>query len=541
MGRKIFLMFLVALLSAPFIIAIGDTSILFNATNTEYINITINNTQISGFSFNVTGGIYNSSYPSNITIDVGNDSIIDWEYNSYHSNISAYAEIVTTAWSTNPNSAEVDIMSNMTDIGNGVNLGYLKNNIFYDYSNVQNGTLGIREFEGNSITKQIMSIVTNISTIHAFLPAISGYFNFAGLYVAEGGSTYYCNSDHTFNDTYGCNLTVAEAMTPAHLARESNISNYSTTEPVTNLKMKETINSQLAICGSPPCNITIKVTSATSGNITLSDFQVIGADPPANITIVENTTDYNVNISPYALLTDVKYFYGTMPNVYIAPVVAKDNITALSANQSARLDMLESTLKQGWDNLTNFSHPLNFTFYMTPIIINYSVSENDFSNFSDKAYEKFEDNIQSPAIIVILDIYDYFPNRSAYITRTTIDEYGRIGLVYLNGFSDHNNDTALYNYDSEILKNVLLHELMHAFVFYPSVGDMFYVDHPSSFTDISSFETYNVSESPTANEGYYEIYSILNQLRPYIASEDIGGYVPSLSILDKMLLGIISR
>lgn len=524
-----------------FIFPVQGAGLIFNTPGTQYYNLTLNYSAVEDISFNLTGSMYNSSYPSNITLDILDDNVADWEYKVYHSNTSAYAEDVIAAWSDNPDSAELFIMSNMSDTETGVSLGYIQDNEFSYSTNSYNSTLGL--YTTDNINSQILSITDNSSTIHAFLPSASPV-GMAGFYVAEGGSTYYCNSEHSFLMTMSCNLTLAEAFTPAHLAVEANQTGFNFTEPISNPKIIDSINSELQGC-SLPCTIPIKVQTETAGNISFSDFHITKTAAPANISITENSSHYLVQVSANNPLTSVEYFYGNMPNVYVAPVVAGNDTINLTAGQAARLSMLNSSLSEAWDNLTNHSHPMNFTFYSEPFVLfDYSTGEN-YSRFNEEILDYLADVVplQFPAVLVVLDIHDYFPSRDHVNTRRSYPyQEDMISQLYINGFSDSNPKTQLYNWDTELLLNVVLHELVHTFIGYPPVDSnlYFYADHPASFTDLPDFNTYNASQSPTGGEGYYEIYSIANQLRTYMAKEDIGNNEIILSDLDKALLGTLS-
>ncbi|MFZ5955387.1 MAG: hypothetical protein ACOYT4_03095 [Nanoarchaeota archaeon] len=258
-----------------------------------------------------------------------------------------------------------------------------------------------------------------------------------------------------------------------------------------------------------------------------------------NISVEEMPTVYRVKIESSEEIQEVKYAYGLMPNVYIVPFIATNDSLELTSEQLKRLNVLKNNIKYSWDNLTNFSHPLNFTFYTSPIKIkNYSTNQG-YSKYFVRIDDNLNDlNVSYPAILVTLDVKDYFPSQVPSNSRTTVTEHGLISEIYLNGFSSFNTPN-LSNYEAEIFPNILLHELAHSFIFLPSKNKLFWGDHPGSFTDRPDFWTYNAGESPTGNEGYYEVYSILNQLRPYLLLEDIK-FSPRLSILEKMFLGIVN-
>jgi PGF-pre-PGF domain-containing protein len=542
--KIIFLLILSSFLNLSFV---SGEELLFNSAGTKYINITVNYNHINGFSFNITGSEYDMSLPSDVIVDIGNDGITEWGYNVYPSETIAQDSDAIFAWSNNPVSGttlyiqsgiDLDPEGNEDGLGsyNGETLGTLDgDNIFLRNDIIQNGNLGI--ITDASSLENMVSITTNTTTIHAFLPELNP-IGLALLYIAEGGSTYYCNSDHEFFLTSYCDLSPAQALTSEHIAVNATQFGFNFTEPVKSPRLKDSINKALEGC-SLPCNITIKITSSSAGNITLDGFEIIGSEFPAEIDMTEIAGDYEIAITNYTALSEVRYGYMEMPNIYIVPFIAADDYTPLDVSQVERLSNLSTSLKDAWDNLTNNSHPMNFTFYMNPVIIpNYTLNDN-FSVFIIEAEKTFLSNITSPGILVVLDIKDYHPDIPSYNSPTTLDSRGLISIIYMNGFSNSNEITELDMYNEEIMINVLLHELAHTFIFYPTSATLFYSGHPASFTDLSEFSTYATDESPTGDEGYYEIYSILNQIRPYLVQSEIGK-APDFSILDKMLLGTLS-
>lgn len=537
---KKLILIVILILNLTSTLAIDDKKIIFNGPETQYVNITITDFSIQDISFIISGKLYNGSYPSNITVDVADDGIIDWSYAPYHSNISAYGDRVVNAYSSETSSSTITITSGMDNTGFGTSLGMLTNNIFDATGEIQNNWLGLDT--NDDISEQIISITTNDTTINAFVPSLSPTIGSAGLYIAKGGSTYYCHGDHTFDTTFTCNMTAAQAMVPAHLARKANNTNFTHLAKIKNPKIIDSINNELQSC-SLPCNITIKITSQTAGNITLTNFSVTGPEPPANITMTENATHYNILVSPYTNLTSVEYAYGEKPFVFIIPVIGSGDNSTMDENQTIRYDYLKNNLVSAWDNLTNNSYPMNFTFFDgLQKLPDYNYLDDDYSSYSSKAQELALDLTDgvSPKIVIIIDIHDYFPDRDPYNMVTTITDDGLISQIYMNGFSDINNKTRLYRYDEELLTNIAVHELLHTFVHYTNKDNLFYGGHPASFTDINDFPTYNASDSPTGNEGYYDYYSILNQLRPYIALQDISNEKLRLSPFEMMLAGLLS-
>jgi hypothetical protein len=541
MEKKIYFLLILLFLLFQEISALPDLSITFNSKETKYIEIPLNFEKVDYFSFNLTGLPFEDSYPSNISIDICDDSEIDWSYFSYFSEEKEEITKILDAWSTNPNSAEIYIRSSMSKDSYGTGLAYLKNNEVKIYSNELKGNLGITN-TAEIINSQIISITSEEKTIHAFLPYLENHL-FAGFYVTKGGSTYYCNEDHTFSSEDSCNLDFSEAITSSHLARKADNPFFNFTEPITNSKMVLSINQYLSECEIFPCDLKIKISSDSPGELLLSDFNVIYSEEPAKIeSIKENSGDYQIDISNTTFIEEIKYFYGKMPNVYLIPFIANDDSINLTVDQKARLDYLASSINHEWDNLTENKHPLNFTIYLTPFKTEYLSSEEDISSYLINSREYAVNNlgILSPAILVIIDIKDYFYNQNPYNSRNKDDSDGIISEIYLNGFSNKNEITSLEKYNSQILRNILLHELAHSFIFNPYKEKLFYKDHPASFTNLEGFSTYSPEESPTSSEGYYEIYSILNQVRPYILNEEIENLKPILSELEKMLLGILN-
>jgi PGF-pre-PGF domain-containing protein len=513
------------------------TDLTFTGAGTQYLYVPVNYANVRAFSFNISGSTYSGTLPSNITIDIGDDGTTEWQYNPYHSTTILQDYMVWDSWSHNPGTGRIYIQSGINNGASGTSLGSISNNDYQRNDIEEHGNIGIRT--NDAINEQILSITTNTTTAHAFLPALSPVGT-AGLYIAQGGSTYYCNSDHTFFLTQNCDLTPAQAATANHIARKANITGYNLTEPVGNARITEAVNKQLSGC-QLPCNIILKVTSATPGIVSLEDFKTTGPLAAATITMQETTNSYQISITPQASLTSVKYGYLAMPKAYIVPFVAGDDTTTLESGQMTRLNSIINNLAIKWDELTNYSHPINFTYYMSPLsITGYNMGQS-FYNFSIKAEETFlnQTDAATPGILVILDIKDYFPNKEPHNTITTLDNRGIISTIYMNGFSDSNSITGLYRYDDEILTNILLHELAHTFIIYPANDQLFYSGHPASFTSISGFNTYQAAQSPTGSQGYYEIYSILNQIRPFITEAEIG-QAPQLSYLDRMLLGTLS-
>ncbi len=540
--RKSFFIIGVIILLA-FISSSHAQVIVFDNPGSQYLNITLPYEYIRDISFNISGSNYTDSYAQNVTLDILDDGLVDWSYNPYHSNTTFHADSVLYAYSS-INNADIDFYNISKDIGfwSLKTLGEGTGQNFLKRADVQNSTLGI--ISTSSIDKQIVLLMTNFSPMHLFVPSISEPLAGAwGLYIAQGGSTYYCNSNHTFSYVSRCNLSAQEAMIPQHLAAEANQTDFSHQEIFKSPAITSAINYYLDSCENP-CNVPLKLTSSSAGIINLNEFDIINPYLPAEISISQNATDYFINITSSTNITNVSYFYGVMPNVYVLPVIAADDSPNLTENESMRIQIINNTLPQAWDNLTNFSHPLNFTFAKTPYRLT-----NYLKNSSQQAFENnlwnevFPNlNLTYPAIIIILDIKDNLNISASNIKRYPGTDYGIISEIYMPGLSQNSTLAELERENEEVFLNLLLHELAHSFIAYPAPDEQrkFHSNHPASFADLPDFSTYSSSQSPTSQESYYEIYSIMNQIRPYLTNQILNNTPIELSPLDKMLLGILS-
>jgi len=172
---------------------------------------------------------------------------------------------------------------------------------------------------------------------------------------------------------------------------------------------------------------------------------------------------------------------------------------------------------------------MNFYFY-GPYQMGFSTADS-YSDFVDERIDTLipDLNMTNDSILMTYDVRDYFPSVESHSVRSSGTPRNRI---FLRGSEN------LPAWDSELLLNVALHEIMHTFMGYPGKVPYFYSDHPASFTGMSEFETFEVAQSPTGNEGYYDVYSVMNQVRIYMAESDIAPL--AISSLDKKLLGIES-
>ena len=507
---------LLLLLLVPYTYALD-----FSGPGTLTETISIPYSQINGFSFDVTGSD-NAGLPTNVRIDVGNNGHTDWTYNVYNTNTPLQLREILTAYSTNPSEVQLGFVNLVADtpVSRLDTYGTLTDNVFFKSETVDTGYLAI--IMGSATDQQIVSITTDDTTTHAFLPdspepsgAQPGY------YVAEGGSTYYCNTDHDFVGSGKCNLNAQEAITPAHLAA-SGTSGFDFTETINNPEIKNTINNILATCPLP-CNIDIAVSSDSRGTVDLSNFIIIPPNDPPIIELAEEPTDYRITITPTDPLTDVYAFYGKMPDVFVVPFM--DNGETLTAEETQKLSFIQNNLVQAWDSLTNNSYPMHFKF-LSPYTMNIG-TYNDFVDYRIDTMVPWL-NATDPSILITIDIKNHFPNVDSNNVRRTGDTKAHI---FINGEKD------IYRWDEELILNLILHELAHTFIRYPET-DQFYTDHPASYTNLPDFDTYAPASSPTGSEGYFEIYSVMNQLRPFISSEELGEL--RLSLLDQMLMGIKS-
>ena len=132
-----------------------------------------------------------------------------------------------------------------------------------------------------------------------------------------------------------------------------------------------------------------------------------------------------------------------------------------------------------------------------------------------------------------------------------------ISEIRIGGFNDQSGIYSRYK-SEELLTNLLLHEFTHVFASMPSnsltpPGDriLFWLSHPAGFYGVDRVcppngslgdcMPYNIIDSPTGTEGYYEIYDITSIVRDEIATENLGGRRPELSPIVQMGMGIRSK
>jgi chitodextrinase len=539
--KFIFFLIIISLIQASFSI---NQSFTFTDSSTIIQPITFTSYPLTTFSFTIKGEQSSSSYPTNVTINIGDDSDNEWSYKPYH---SATPEKIEKIYYITP-TQKSDIydryfLSGESNGTFGTLLGSIQNSNFVPSSNQNLANLAI--ITSDNLYKNTYSIITNNQTLHVFTPTILSALWSIGLYVAKGGSTYYCNSDHSFVFSGNCDLSPAQALTPSHLAKQapdSDPMDFSEFLPSTVPLLNE-INQHLSVCSTFPCTINFSVTSQSAGIIELQNILGATSINPPNIMITDSGANYDISITSDDTLTNVESFYGDIPNVIIVPTIANDETQSLTNEQIAYLNNIKDTLANKWDALTQNKHPLNFTFFNQTInIINYSKVQNNQTEYFRESIDQIKPLLtQSESnIIIILDIMDYFPSQDPYNSKSSFENgVYVIGNIYMNGFTPASFKTSLTNYDSEIVYNILLHELAHSFIYYSGDTQYFYSDHPASYSSLTEFPTYLPSNSPTTQEAYYELYSVLNQIRPYLLDSEIGKSI-ELSPIDKMFLGTLT-
>jgi len=503
------------------VFAVDDIALTFTGPETQYYTFDLTYAQLTGFSFDITGSDQ-GGFPTNISIDVTDNDVIEWSFYPYDSTVPMTADRITDVWSSHPDSIRQYFQSGFDETDLGTTLATIEDNVYLPSTHIENGEIGLATY--GAFSEQIFSIDTNSTIEHIFVPEIAPLNGFSGFYITEGGASYYCNDNHSY-EVGDCNLTHTQALVPEHLARAAE-TDFTWSEPVRSKRIVDSINDELDGCPLP-CEITIEVTSEAAGGVSLTNFEVIGSEPVPSITLTEDATNYHVE----ANTATTSYAFGLMPNVYFVPILTADD-TPMTADEIAKINALIDKLPEAWDNLTNNTHPMHFELYADPLVLDYTYN-GDFLDFFNASIETIIDemSVADPSIFIIVDVHDRF-SVAPYNMRTKSNTH--IADIYLNGF----NSTYDYMHESQIMLNIILHELAHTFIFFPN-SDEFYADHPASYTDLPDFPTYDDEESPTGNEGYYEIYSILNQVRPYMHDSDIG-MPPTFGPMEQMFMGTLS-
>jgi hypothetical protein len=305
--------------------------------------------------------------------------------------------------------------------------------------------------------------------------------------------------------------------------------------------------------------ITVNVTDGSGNRGT--DIINITYNPPTEpsypiVNLTENSSSYIINIADSDTV-NASYSWGEKPNIYFLLPFTLDNNPELSNLEKQRYKFLIENLSLEWDRITEYKHPMNF-YFVEPFLLDspqiYNSIENNSSDYTRVAEADFESkyNHQYPAIYV-----DIFPN--PYFSQTGTSgrgpwDYNVTVFAYID-YAELNDQNSI---DNEILRDIMIHELVHAFANIETdlpPGNLetqyFWLQHPASFGDVISFcgnppgyycPYYPISQSPTGTEGYYEVYSILSPGRLGIKQENmVGKNSTILSTLEKMALGIKSK
>lgn len=284
--------------------------LLFNGSGSKMFNISVNSPNIDDLSFDIAGFSYNGSFPANISVDIGNDGIPDWQYFVYNSTKPINVTSVSNIWSNNPDDSTIRAINVTTStLDSMFSFGYVSNNFFQSQnSSSENGILGLTTPLGNSLgglSAQVLTIYMNNSVVHAFLPSLDFIVSSPGFYISQGGTTYYCNSNNDssdFSNSPICDLSAAEAMNSSHLARYSDAYYFESTETVKNPNSVKTVNNLLNGC-SLPCNISVNVSVGNSGNVSISNLDPIFVYPnitiisPASTTYTSSSISVNVTLN----------------------------------------------------------------------------------------------------------------------------------------------------------------------------------------------------------------------------------------------------
>jgi hypothetical protein len=507
--------------------------------------ITFETYPLTYFSFSIEGKLFSSSYPSNVTVNFGDVGNSDWNYSPYLSTESLDISKIYSAQFLDFNSThDLYFITGEDDVNSGIVLGSITNSIFNPSSNLNSGNLKLSTTQ--NLDKNRIALFTDKGVQHIFVPGIYSNFYTIGLYVANGGATYFCNSNTSFQEGGGCNLSLSSALNPTYLARGIDNYNFDFKENVpSNNLLLDKINNVLSSCSSFPCSIPVSITSKSPGTVLLSNLSGAVSINPPKILLVENSNNYQITINGDDTLTKISYFYSNTPNVYIIPTIPKDDNSILSSSQLNYIDSIKNNIKNKWDSITENKLPLNFYMVNNSVKVeNYSKSENNFSKYFEESLKLLDPiiNKSTPNIIIILDINDNFPSEDPFNIKSSFipETNSIISKIYINGFTSKIPKTFYDNYETEILNNIIIHELSHSFVSYNGNPSYFYSDHPASFSSLSEFPTYSISKSPTSNEGYFSLYSILNQIRPYLLDSEIQKPI-ELSPLDKMSMGLLNK
>ena len=522
----------------------GDVQVDFSSSpSTQIIEIEFSKANVKYFSFDLKPELLDSSYPSDVILDIGADGSSEWKASSTPSQSPLeISDIVSVSSTSTP--THIDFQSGMGTGSSGNSFGNLQGDIFSKSTSQNQGVLGVTSI--HDMSAQRLQVSTSSEDFLVYLPEITNLMGTAGFYISDSGDSYYCNSDHNFYLVQGCDLSVSEAMVEEHLAASAPNS-FQVAQKINSQSILNSVNQNLDSCSSFPCTIPFEISSTSQGSLIFKNFSTIYDTPttnlPAEISLEETSTSYDITITPGSSLKEVSYFYGESPQVIIAPVLAAEDSIDYGSNERIFFEFLESDFVTRWDSMTENKFPLDIHLAQEPVYLsNYDSSQNDYGDFIDEAKDELLNYVpdeSSPFILVVIDINNYFPEKEPQNSLFSYSRNGdaHISTIYLNGFDENSDYYDFDEYFSVIQSNVLLHELAHTFIQYSDTSNYFYESHPTSFTDSQILRTQTISQSPTNEESYYELYSILNQFRPYIKDSKVGGS-PQLSSLDKLLMGI---
>jgi hypothetical protein len=522
---------LVLLLVLALFPVLGDQAV-FDAEGSRLVNINVAG-RVERVILTIQGLQSAGSYPTDVTLDIGDDGDLDWQRRGYHS-VTPFTLGDLHFMSSDNAAANDETMQARVNIDDnyGTPLGYIDRANKYSDLNEAGGVLAIGST--SRVASQRISIHADTGLVDAFIPANNNVNGNFYVYVAQGGSTYYCQDNPAYPES-SCTLTPAQAMTESHLARRAEPIPLESQQAIENPAFADEINDYLDGCGGA-CLVPFRFTSDSAGIIDYT-IQIIYESPLPTITIADQGASYLVSVSPHNSLTSLSYGFGKRPDVYVMYAFAEDDAGTLSTDEARRWAIIKSNLPAKWDLLTENKHPMIFHFYDEPLIaygyIRADTSSGEFLYAAVDAFKTEHPGIEdNNALYIVIDANNLFPIENIY---TVISSYGSrygIGDIFFSGFSDANAKPS--GYEEEVMINELLHEIAHAFILLPNSNE-FLLGHPRCYTG-----GYGTTGSPTGNAGCYEFNTVLNEFRPLMTAAAAGGEM-GLDGLSRMSLGILSK
>jgi hypothetical protein len=282
----------------PSVISI-DT--IFNSPGSTDINLEFTQSKIKSITFLISGKNISGIFPDNITLDISKDGIVDWEFKPYNSYEPILINKIVSAFSSYPQPDTiylVDTQAN-TDFVNMPSFGYIENNI---YEETPQQSIGILGLTSSAYTEeQILMLSNSTYTVHAFVPYVNSPFASFGLYIAKGGSTFFCNTNHENSFDSSCDMNYQAALREEHLARRAESYGFNYTETFNSTDLVARLNKALLGC-TLPCSIPTQIIS-TKGIVSLN-YTVVYDDAPVEemtinqpLGIIYNSTKVMLNIS----------------------------------------------------------------------------------------------------------------------------------------------------------------------------------------------------------------------------------------------------